>query len=371
MAKPKGVTWPLEDHTRVKHEILRRYLDAWYPIMLTSQGSVLIVDGFAGPGEYDNGEPGSPIIMIDSFLKHSYDKMRQKQTNFLFIEEDPKRCENLKGLLDARAVNFPPTTQFELFQGTFQNGMSKTLNAIDACKLQVDAMFVFIDPFGYSHTPMKLIKRILSYPKSEVLITLMSEEINRFLKADYNTKETQYTDLFGTEDWKNIMVNVSNSRERMLRQHTLYQTQLINMGGAKYVRSFRMRNKNNAVDYFLFFGTKHVKGMEVMKGAMYKVDPWGDYDFSDFTKPEQPVLFEPEPDYTPLTRLLTEQFKNKTITIEEIHDFVITKTPYIKYKKEALEPMEKASPSKIQVFSTNPKRKPFTYADGKTRIRFL
>lgn len=29
MPAPKTTLWPLEPHTRAKHEILRRYLEAW------------------------------------------------------------------------------------------------------------------------------------------------------------------------------------------------------------------------------------------------------------------------------------------------------------------------------------------------------
>jgi three-Cys-motif partner protein len=63
---PDEATWPIEDHTSAKHELLRRYLGAWFPI-LVSRGfvrRVLFLDGFAGPGIYRGGEPGSPIIAM-------------------------------------------------------------------------------------------------------------------------------------------------------------------------------------------------------------------------------------------------------------------------------------------------------------------
>jgi three-Cys-motif partner protein len=63
--------WPLEPHTRAKHEILRRYLEAWSAILsLGGFPTIAYVDGFAGPGAYDNGEDGSPIIALKSALTH-------------------------------------------------------------------------------------------------------------------------------------------------------------------------------------------------------------------------------------------------------------------------------------------------------------
>jgi three-Cys-motif partner protein len=61
MAAPKQTIWKLEPHTRAKHEILKRYLQAW--MIILSQGrfpEILYIDGFAGPGEYEGGKPDLP-----------------------------------------------------------------------------------------------------------------------------------------------------------------------------------------------------------------------------------------------------------------------------------------------------------------------
>jgi hypothetical protein len=33
MAKPNETLWEIEPHTKAKHEILQRYLGAWFPIL--------------------------------------------------------------------------------------------------------------------------------------------------------------------------------------------------------------------------------------------------------------------------------------------------------------------------------------------------
>ncbi len=75
------VLWNLDDHTRAKHRVLRAYLDAWIPIMAQQALKVraqtlgaprlLLVDGFAGPGRYATGEPGSPLIMLNALRDHA------------------------------------------------------------------------------------------------------------------------------------------------------------------------------------------------------------------------------------------------------------------------------------------------------------
>lgn len=60
MAAPRSTTWELDPHTRAKHEILRRYLEAWTPILsIGGFPKIAYVDGFAGPGMYEGGQDGS------------------------------------------------------------------------------------------------------------------------------------------------------------------------------------------------------------------------------------------------------------------------------------------------------------------------
>lgn len=71
MSKPLGTVWDLEAHTAKKHEILRRYFEAWLPIMVKWNNRVLFIDGFAGPGEYSKGEDGSPGHLLLFSRRHA------------------------------------------------------------------------------------------------------------------------------------------------------------------------------------------------------------------------------------------------------------------------------------------------------------
>ena len=366
MPAPKTTIWPINNHTRAKHEILRRYLQAWLPIMTSRNEHVLIIDGFAGPGEYVGGEPGSPLIAIDTFLHHTSAQIREKKATFLFIEEDARRCEYLEQLLEARkqAHQFPQQATYQVVRGTFDETMTELLTSLEERWLRIAPTFAFIDPFGYSDTPMSIISRLMRYYGCEVLITFMYEEINRFLTADYRTKEHQYDALFGTHAWRQIAAVSMDSNDRRQRLHDLYRDQLRTVGGAKYVRSFRMLNKHNNTDYFLFFGTNHLKGLSAMKDAMWAVDPSGTYQFSDVTDQNQLLLFQPEPDYSLLKRLLLERFEGNTVSIDEIDSYVLEETPFrvAGYKERVLVPMEDTA--EIRVITSGKKRKLHTYPKG-------
>src|SRR4051794_21996687 len=70
--------WSAEPHTVAKHRILQAYLSAWMPILtrqsqkVGQQGKVRYIDGFAGPGIYQKGEKGSPILALEAALEHPF-----------------------------------------------------------------------------------------------------------------------------------------------------------------------------------------------------------------------------------------------------------------------------------------------------------
>src|SRR5258708_1878724 len=102
-AGPVEPVWPMEPHTLAKHEILRRYLGAWFPIMSKYNSRIIFFDGFAGPGIYQNGEIGSPLIALQVLIKHSLFPSFGEGTEyiFLFCESDKARFASLVEQLEA------------------------------------------------------------------------------------------------------------------------------------------------------------------------------------------------------------------------------------------------------------------------------
>src|SRR5215469_2284430 len=113
MSEP--VLWPLDDHTRAKHRVLRAYLEAWLPVMGQQAIKVarpqqsprlLLVDGFAGPGRYQSGEDGSPVIMLSALLEHeAFKRMKGVEFLYLFIEHSKERVEHLEG--EVKSMGLP------------------------------------------------------------------------------------------------------------------------------------------------------------------------------------------------------------------------------------------------------------------------
>ena len=84
---PRTTKWPLKPHTLGKHMVLENYMQAWLPIMTRWNGRVLFIDAFAGPGEYECGERGSPVIALHALINHNARRQMKSEINYLFIEK--------------------------------------------------------------------------------------------------------------------------------------------------------------------------------------------------------------------------------------------------------------------------------------------
>ena len=356
MGKIKSIKWKLEPHTEAKHTLLRKYLEAWLPIITSQGGRVLFVDGFAGPGEYNGGEDGSPIIAIKTLLNH---RLRiDTKVHFIFIEKDRDRCNFLEKKIST--LKLKNNIKTIVICAEFADVIDGVLDDLEKKKQKLAPSFFFIDPFGFKAIPFGIIKRIMQNKKCEVLITFMYEEINRFL--DVPEQEETYNATFGTEEWKKAREGKS-PEERLKIIHGIYEKQLKKDADIEFGRSFKMKNKANRIDYFLFFGTNNLLGLKKMKAAMWRVDETGSFEFSDATyDPNQALLFELEPNYKLLKRIILEKFKGQGIRIEDLEYYVLTETPFREthYKKQILKPMEKGG--ELEVYGSRKRR--FSYPNG-------
>jgi three-Cys-motif partner protein len=92
--------WPRWPHTKAKHDLLVRYLQAWFPILGRTAGRAIVLDAFAGPGRYDHGVDGSPVFVLETLLDHNdFKNWSTCEFVLVFNELDPERYESLAGVL--------------------------------------------------------------------------------------------------------------------------------------------------------------------------------------------------------------------------------------------------------------------------------
>ena len=327
---PRATTWRMRRHTLAKHELMRTYLDAWFPIH-TIQGHqerVIFLDGFAGPGIYDGGELGSPLIALEALINHaSFPRLAATTFEFIFVERREDRFERLKselnGFWSQREDGQPPNIHVRAHNDEFVTVVHNVMPYIQ----QSVPTFAFIDPFGWSQAPMPVIRDMLGFEKCEVLVTFMSEYVNRFLTHPDASLRYSLDELFGTNDYRQATDLTGDERKWFLRD--LYVRQLREEAGFRFAKPFEVRDlgRGTRTMYFLMFGTHHIRGLDRMKTAMWKLDPERGVLFAGLTGGD-PLLFEPEPDVSPLEVALRDCFTGQAVRIEDIEEFVITDTDY-------------------------------------------
>jgi len=348
MPRAPEILWEADPHTMAKHELLKYYLKAWFPILGSRRQRVVYFDGFAGPGEYAGGEPGSPIIALDVAANHV---LNLPKCQFIFAEDDSARCSHLQSTVEAMDV--PGNISWEVRNEPCEDALVSLLDDLDVLGVRLAPLFAFIDPFGIKGVPFRLIERLLRGQRSELLLIFMKKTIARFV-GSYPHRVNELIGMDHAAD------TISQADDRIAAARALYQEAL--EGVAEYVRFFEMRDRRNTPVYDVFFATHHQRGIEVMVRSMWRVDNSGSFSFSDFTDRTQGRLFpqEPERDLAPL---LWERLRGKTVSSTEAIAAGWELSYTDSHTKKALKLLEKGALGTSMSVSVEPKK-----TDGGKRV---
>lgn len=321
--------WDCPPHTKAKHDMLASYLDGWFPILASWNGRVLFFDGFAGRGRYTDGSEGSPLVALRRLVEHrAFPKMRHREFVFYLVEANQDNAESLDReitALKAEKAPWPDNVKTRVINEKFDVQAAAMIDRLREQKRKMAPTFAFVDPFGYSGLPIDLLAELLNYGRSEVFINFMVGHVQRFIERDGQEKAMR--DLFGISR-DEVLRNYDGTEERVRHLKNVYERQLRDKAGFEYVQSFAMINTTGNIGYYLIHGTNHRKGVELMKDAMWKIDPDGGCQFSDRLAGEN-VLFQLDPDLDPLRRELLRHFVGRRrIVVEDIVQHALIHTPY-------------------------------------------
>lgn len=228
------------------------------------------VDGFAGPWKtHDPDHADSSFGIAIEALRRSQAGLREAhrrelRVTCILVEQDKGAFAELQRI----AVNeASPGFDVQALQGEFV----KQIPAIDRLIKGIGKnpfKFILLDPTGWAQIPMDSLKSFLHERSSEVLVTLMTRDINRFL-AEPDRAES-YRRLFGRAGVLEILKKTPT--EARAEQAVLeYSQSLKELCGFKYVSAAVILEPNKeSIRYFLVYATNHPRGIEVFKAAEIK-----------------------------------------------------------------------------------------------------
>jgi three-Cys-motif partner protein len=329
MGGSRPIPWTREPHTAAKHAIYHRYLLKWWPIMVRGfGGNLTYCEGFAGPGVYDQREPGSPIIALRALFSDRSLKGRLNPARLLLVDENPRCVELLKQrLVVAVKPNWEPEqwreigVHIEVQKGECEPHLEQLLDKHQAWDHPILAV---LDTWG-GGVSARLLRRIAKNKASEAIITIQPQYFARFAEVEDIEHGNK---VFGSSTWREVANQTRSAKTSWLRNH---YRQTIEACGFQYVLDFELADESGHVLY-LVFGTNHKRGLQKMKEAMWEVDDVYGTGYRDPRDPNQETLqIEVEPQTAPLRRLLLAHLATlpeRQATLNDLRSFALFRTVY-------------------------------------------
>jgi len=269
--------------SKYKDFLLRSYIEPYIPKVARLGKPILIVDCFAGRGRFDDGEPGSPLIIAETIKKW---RDEGRNVSGEFIEADTDNFQALCETLTPYAAYCSPR------QGTFSDRLPQLAQCAKS-----HTVFLYVDPYTVKDLVFARMKRVFDQIHSagasvEVLLNFNVVIFMRWALAalqrhpptaddegsdhgaddPHEVVEVQtLTDIAGGDYWTGIanddQTSFADKIDLFMDEYTKRM-----LGSFKYVCAYDVKAKyeHQVPKYELVFATRHPDGLELMNDFMCK-----------------------------------------------------------------------------------------------------
>jgi three-Cys-motif partner protein len=264
--------------SRLKHEILRRYLPKFAAILGSVHPTVYYVDGFAGAGTYEQDGDGPPVPgspLIAAALATTMGATQKRAYGLRCINVEPKA--RYSGELCQATAVYANGVVGNL-RGTFKQRLPEILESV-----RTYPTLFFLDPFGYKgmewDAMLQLAQRATrEQAKTELLINFNVSKIDRgggWLDSYGQPAAPSFlqglNQLYGTNAWQEIENSGLPVEERNDKLTELYMDRL-SQAFHGIVASYPVRTIDGRLKYYLLHLTRHRRGCREMSYVIRKVD---------------------------------------------------------------------------------------------------
>lgn len=328
--------------SKYKDFILDYYLTPYIAKVKNLRRPILIIDCCAGPGRFEDGTEGSPLIIAKHIIENYQKRIEIKG---LFLEKKNTYYKSLQNTMQSYG------NCVEVMHTDFTNYLDKISQMA-----QRNTVFLYVDPYGIKELPFEELSKIYEQIKKheasvEVLMNFNSAGFVRCgliaLKMESNHSDPELTDAFfeeplssiqgmtpqqmdiiaGGSYWKDVIADDKLSFAAKEEKITaLYMDKLLEY--YSNVCSFPIREKYYHIPkYRLIYGTRHPDGILLMNNTMYEArERFLKREFADGklfdTRPE-----DEQKDMVAFTKKLyeivetNEPISRKNVTLKAMRDF--------------------------------------------------
>ena len=326
--------------SKLKSDIVSKYFSTWANVMASQPtGKIAYLDLFSGPGRYEDGNPSTPLFIIEKTLAH-FNLSVCKKMALAFNDSDKDNIEKLK----EEIANYPGIEKLEYEPITFNLEIGEDIVKHFENIAQIPTLS-FIDPWGYRGLSLSLIRALVKDWGCDCIFFFNYRRINPGIENPALRKPISL--LFTRDVLEDLRVEVQ-SKSPYLREKIILRKveQVFKEWGMKFVLPFTFKNKRGTrTTHYLIFVTKHPLGYNIMKEIMGRASSCHPQGVPSFeynpaaAKRAEYQLFELEKPLDELKEILLDDFAGMTIKMQEIFDKHHFGKRYIEknYKKALLE----------------------------------
>lgn len=254
----------------LKHAILDGYVIPFASKTgSTSRGKrVVIMDGYAGAGRYEDGEPGSPALIANAARK-----LPDRAIECYFVEKDQHTFEQLREVLAVEGDGI----RWEAWKGTAEQHLDKVLTRADGVPL-----FLFLFPYGLGPAFDKVAEIFGRRPggqwtpATEVFFRVDAGGVRRIRGVHHSEKEfparggqlRSLDTLAGGTWWRDENDPTLDSEQYLEWFFGRYLDRLCAALGCSGWLTDVMQKPEHQSAYYMVFLTRHPDGVEVFGEAL-------------------------------------------------------------------------------------------------------
>lgn len=251
-----------DEQTELKLDIFRKYIKEWLPVFLSKKtyGQVNIYDFFAGPGHDNDGNQGSPLIIIEEVQNYLTNESVPKADGVkikLYFNDDKKlKYQELKRHIEScqKAMPFSCEVENKDFKDAFAERIAE-LQSKDTANL------VILDQCGIKHITAEIFKALVNCSTTDVMFFVSSSTIKRFCT------EPAVTNYFPDIDEGQVKNTDATAVHRLICDE---YNKMIPKEKSYYLVPFSIKKGSNI--YGIIFGTSSVFGLKKFLDVCWVMD---------------------------------------------------------------------------------------------------